>query len=131
MGGKLVASVAIYVAPERSFGAGALDDKRVPALPVTRAAAGLRRPRPASGSRGRSPRSPKTCSRWARASAHGTDTGGWGQRRGVGSDRAAAAAAKGGLPQLGLVAELALADCRCGWSRELQVRHGGAGVAGL
>jgi len=35
MGGKLVASVAIYVAPERSFGAGALDDKRVPALPVT------------------------------------------------------------------------------------------------
>jgi len=55
MGGKLVASVAIYVAPERSFGAGALDDKRVPALPVTRAAAGLRRPRPASGSRGARP----------------------------------------------------------------------------
>src|SRR5713226_2042474 len=26
---------------------------------------------------------------------------------------------------------MALADCRCGWSRELQVRHGGAGVAGL
>ena len=31
----------------------------------------------------------------------------------------------------GLVAEMALADCRCGWSRGLQVRHGGAGVAGL
>jgi len=131
MGGKLVASVAIYVAPERSFGAGALDDKRVPALPVTTRCS---RPAPPPASErisGRSPRSPKTCSRWARASAHGTDTGGWGQRRGVGSDRAAAAAAKGGLPQLGLVAELALADCRCGWSRELQVRHGGAGVAGL
>jgi hypothetical protein len=53
---------------------------------------------------------------------HGADTGGCGQRRVIGSDQAAAAAAKGGLPQLGLVAEMALADCRCGWSRELQVR---------
>jgi len=63
MGGKLVASVAIYVAPERSFGAGALDDKRVPALPVTTRCS---RPAPPPASErisGRSPRSPKTCSR--------------------------------------------------------------------
>jgi hypothetical protein len=37
LGGKLVASVAIYVAPERSFGAGGLGDKRVPG-PASRCA---------------------------------------------------------------------------------------------
>jgi hypothetical protein len=60
MGGKLVASVAIYVAPERSFGAGALDDERVPG-PASRCA--LQQACAALGQQAgpaRSPRSPKT-----------------------------------------------------------------------